>query len=85
MSVAKILLLVVYAVLAVSVLTQGDTAAGVWSLRILVVLAAAHLVETIVFFKLCKEAQGSLVGNLAQVFVFGVLHANELKVAQAKR
>jgi uncharacterized protein YhhL (DUF1145 family) len=84
MSPAKIVLLVIYAVLAGLALTQGDTTAGVWSLRLLVILAVTHLIETVVFFKLCKAAGGSLVGHLVSVFLFGVLHANELKAAQAK-
>ena len=84
MSVAKIILLVIYAVLAGLALTQGGTTAGVWSVRLLVILGVTHLIETIVFFKLCKAAGGSLAGHLVSVFVFGVLHANELKAAQAK-
>ena len=85
MSAAKIVLLVIYAVLAGLALTQGDTAAGAWSLRLLIILGVVHLIEVAVFFKLCKAAGGSLVGHLASVFLFGVLHANELKAAQAKR
>ncbi len=82
MSGAKIVLLVVYAVLAGLAVTQGDSAAGVWSLRLLGVLVIAHLIETAVYFKLCKSAGGSLGGHLLSVFVFGVLHVKELKAAQ---
>ena len=85
MSPAKIVLLVIYAILAFLALTQGETAAGTWSVYLLVILAVTHLIETIVFFKLCKAAGGSLAGHLVSVFVFGVLHANELKAAQANR
>jgi uncharacterized protein YhhL (DUF1145 family) len=84
MSVAKWVLLVIYAILAGLALTQGDTSAGTWSLWILGVLAIAHLLETVVYFKLCKAAGGSLAGHLLSVFLFGVLHVNELKAAQAK-
>ena len=83
MSVAKTVLLVVYAVLAALAITQGDSGVGIWSLRILGILVVAHVIETLVYFKLCKAAGGSLVGNLLSVFVFGVLHVNEMKAAQA--
>jgi uncharacterized protein YhhL (DUF1145 family) len=82
MSAAKIVLLLIYAVLAVLALTQGETGVGAWSLRILVVLAVVHAIETLVFFRLCKAAGGSLPGHLLSVFLFGVLHANELKAKQ---
>jgi hypothetical protein len=84
MSAAKIVLLVIYAVLAGLALTQGETSVGSWSLRFLGILAAVHLVETVVYFKLCKAAGGSLPGHLISVFLFGILHANELKAAQGK-
>lgn len=82
MSGAKIGLLVVYVVLAGLAVTQGDSAAGVWSLRLLGVLVIVHLIETAVYFKLCKSAGGSFGGHLLSVFVFGVLHVKELKAAQ---
>lgn len=84
MSAAKIGFLAILAVLAGLALTQGDTTAGIWSLRLLGILAVAHLIEMVVFYKLCKSAGGSLGGHLLSVFLFGVLHANELKAAQGK-
>ncbi len=81
MSIGKIILLVVYAVLAGLALTQGQTTAGVWALWALGILAVVHLIETVVYFKLCKAAGGSLPGHLLSVFLFGVLHVNELKAA----
>ena len=84
MSAGKILLLVVYAVLAGLALTQGGSTMGVFALRALGILAVVHLIETAVFFQLCKAAGGSLPGHLVSVFLFGVLHVKELKVAQGK-
>jgi uncharacterized protein YhhL (DUF1145 family) len=84
MSVAKIVILVIYAVLSALALTQGDTTVGIWSLRLLGILVVAHLVETAVFFKLCQSAGGSLPGHLLNVFLFGVFHVNEIKAAQGK-
>ena len=85
MSAAKIVLLVIYAVLAALAITQGDTTVGSWSLKVLGILVIVHAIETLVYFKLCKAAGGSLGGNLLSVFLFGVLHVKELKAAQANR
>jgi len=84
MSAAKMVLLIIYAVLAALALTQGGTTIGTWSFWILVVLGVVHLIETIVYFKLCKAAGGSLAGHLLSVFLFGVLHTKELQAAQGK-
>lgn len=79
MSSAKIIILVSYAVLAGLALFMSDSPAGVWGLRILLLLAAAHLVEMAVFFKTCQRAGGSLPGHLFNVFLFGVFHVREIK------
>lgn len=84
MSAAKFVLLAIYAVLAVLALTQGESTTGVWALRILGVLAVVHVIETVVYFQLCKAAGGSLPGHLLSIFLFGVLHVKELKAAQGK-
>ena len=82
MSPVKLSILAVYVLLAgIATLGAGSTASIV-SFWILGVLAAAHLVEMIVFYGLCKAAQGSLAGHLVQVFLFGVFHAKELKGMQ---
>jgi len=81
MSAAKMILLASYAVLAGLALFMGDTQAGIWGLRILGVLAVAHLVEVVVFFKTCQRAGGSLPGHLLNVFLFGVFHVREIKSA----
>jgi len=81
MSVAKIIALVTYAILAALAITQPDTAAGIWGLRILVILAVAHTIEMLVFFKACQRAGGSLPGHLVNVFLFGVIHMKEIKAA----
>ncbi|MDG2046819.1 MAG: hypothetical protein P8J79_06335 [Halioglobus sp.] len=75
-------MIVLYVGLAALAITQGDTSAGIWAVRVLVILAVVHLIETAVFFKFCKAAGGSLGGNLLSVFLFGVLHVKELKAAQ---
>jgi len=82
-SAAKMIILASYAVLAALALFMGDTPAGYWGLRILVILALAHLVEMAVFFKSCQRAGGSLPVHLLNVFLFGVFHVREIKAAQA--
>mgnify|MGYP001601591827 CR=1 FL=1 len=82
MSPVKLSILAVYVLLAGLATLGGGSTASVVSSWILAILAAAHLVEMIVFFGLCKAAQGSLVGHLLQVFLFGVFHAKELKGMQ---
>jgi uncharacterized protein YhhL (DUF1145 family) len=84
MSVGKIVMVVLYAVLAGLAITQGDTSAGIWAVRVLGILAVVHIIETVVFFNLCKAAGGSLGLNLLSVFLFGVLHVKELKAAQGE-
>ena len=48
---------------------------------ILVILAVAHTVEMLVFFKACREAGGSIAGHMLNVFLFGVVHMQGLKKA----
>jgi len=81
MSSVKKGMLVFYAILAVLAVTQSDLAVGQWSLYLLGILALAHLVEVGVFFKLCRDAGGSLPGHILQVFLFGIVHARELQQA----
>ena len=83
MSSGKIVLLVIYTVLAVLVMTQGDTSVGVWALRLIVLLVIVHTVEVLVFFKTCREAGGSLPAHLLNVLLFGVLHIKDIKAAVA--
>lgn len=82
MSPVKIVTLLTYAVLATLALTQGESAVGVWSLRLLVILAVVHLVEVVAFFKVCQSAGGSLPYHLGSVFLFGIFHVKEIKAAQ---
>ena len=82
MSAAKIVLLVVYAGLAILAITQAGTPAATWAIRIIVILAIAHTVEMVVFFQACRRAGGSLAGHLFNVFLFGVFHMKEVKAAQ---
>lgn len=84
MSPTKIIALVIYVILAALAFTQPESALGIWSLRILVLLAVAHLIEVLVFYKVYKEAPGSLLGHAVSVFLFGIVHVNEVKGAQAK-
>lgn len=82
MSLIKKLSLVTYVILAILAFTQAGTGVGIWSLRILGLLAVVHLIEVVAFFKFCQSAGGSLGGHLLNVFLFGIIHVNEVKAAQ---
>lgn len=82
MSAAKIVLSILYIALLLAAITQGDSPLGEWSLRILIILAVVHAIEVAVFFRRCQQAGGSLPMHLLNVFLFGIIHANEIKAAQ---
>ncbi|MEH6567917.1 MAG: hypothetical protein V7709_02500 [Halioglobus sp.] len=75
--------LVFYALLAILAITQAGTTVGTIVNGIIVALVVVHALEVIIFFKLCKEAGGSLLGHLFNVFVFGYFHTAELKARVA--
>ena len=81
MSAGKIGCLVLYAVLAAVAVTQAGSAAATVAVWSLAAFAVAHLVELALYFKLCRQAGGSLPGHLLQVFLFGYLHMVEMKAA----
>ena len=80
---AKIIALILYAIMGFLALSQPETPLGVWSLRILIILAVAHTVEMFVFFKACQRARGSMAGHMLNVFLFGVVHMQGLKKSGA--
>ena len=80
---AKIIALILYAIMGFLALSQPETPLGVWSLRILIILAVAHTVEMFVFFKACQRAGGSMAGHMLNVFLFGVVHMQGLKKSGA--
>ena len=83
MSSGKIGALVFYAVLALLAFTQAGTQLGTVVNWIIVGLVLVHALEVVVYFKLCKDADGSLIAHLLNVFIFGYFHTQELKRAAA--
>ena len=81
MSNGKIGALVLYAILALLAFTQADSQIGTISFRIIQALVIVHALEVVIFFKLCRDAGGSLPGHLLNIFVFGYFHMKELKAA----
>ena len=82
MSAAKIVALVLYAIMGFLAISQPESPVGGWSLRILVILAVAHTVEMLVFYKACQRAGGSIAGHMLNVFMFGVVHMQGLKKSE---
>lgn len=79
MSSAKLAILASYAALiAIAVFLPGSTAAT-FALGLLLLLAVAHLVEMMIFYKRCKAAGGSMARHMLHLFLFGVFHVRELK------
>ena len=81
MSTGKIGSLVLYAILALLAFTQAGSQIGTISIRIIQALVVVHALEVVIFFKLCRDAGGSLPGHLLNIFVFGYFHMKELKAA----
>ena len=79
MSATKMAILVGYVVLGAMGVIYAGSAVGDWSLRILLLLAVAHVVEMAVFYKRCQQAGGSMALHLFNVFLFGVFHVRELE------
>lgn len=50
---------------------------------VFVFLVIAHIIEIAVFWKVLKNAPGSLGGHVFNTFLFGVFHVGPLKKAQA--
>ena len=85
MSVGKMVLLAIYAVLAALVIALPGTTAASVAYWIIITLVVVHLLEVIAFFGLARRAGGSLPGHLIQVFFFGILHRPEMEAAAARR
>lgn len=85
MSVGKIVLLAIYAVLVALVIAMPGTTAASVAYWIIITLVVVHLLEVIAFFRLAQRAGGSLPVHLLQVFFFGILHKPEMEAAAARQ
>lgn len=82
MSAGKIGCLVLYAVLILVAIVQAGTPMGMGAGGILLALAVSHLLEMVLYYRLCKQSSGGLAANLLNVFVFGYFHMIEMKAQQ---
>lgn len=81
MNTAKVVLSLTYiALLALAIGVAGGQLA-VYAGWVLLVLIIAHAVEVVLFFNRCRQAEGSTLWHLVQVFLFGVLHVRQLEPA----
>ncbi len=83
MSAGKISCLLLYVALVTLAVGLAGGQAAVIAGWVLLALIVTHLIETAVFFKLCRDAPGSTFGNLLQVFVFGIFHKQQMEADSA--
>ncbi len=81
MSAPKIVLSVLWVICLVSVLLPGEALLLTLGRGLFWLLVLVHAVECVMFLGQLRLAPGSLAGHLAQVFLFGVLHMQELWAA----
>lgn len=79
MSPQKIAVLVTWVASAAAMLLGGDSIVATIGTGIFGFLVVAHTIECVVFLKELKAAPGPLGGQLVQVFLFGVVHMQELR------
>ena len=78
MSVQKIVVLVVWVAALLASLFATGLAATLGTILV-AFLVVAHTIECVVFRKELEQAPGSMGSQLIQVFVFGVVHMQELR------
>lgn len=79
MSSTKLMILATYAVIIAVAIAAAGSAAGTFATWLLLLLAVAHIVEMVIFYKRCKQAGGSMARHMLHLFLFGVFHVRELK------
>ena len=77
----KIAGLILYAILVYVGITRQMTLEANVSIGLLAVLGIVHLVECVIFRRLISEAPGGVAWNAVNVFLFGVVHAGQMKKA----
>ena len=68
MSAGKIGCLVLYAVLILVAIVQAGTPIGMGAGGILLALAVSHLLEMVLYYRLCKQSSGGLAGKPPECF-----------------
>ncbi len=81
MSSGKLAVLGLWVVLSASFLVPADSAFAWWGQMFFWLTWAAHAAECGIFYNKAKASKGSLAGNLAQIFLFGLFHVQELEPA----
>jgi uncharacterized protein YhhL (DUF1145 family) len=82
MSFNKIVTLVIW-ILGIGAFFYPAESTAVSVLRgVVIFLVVAHIIEIAVFWKVLKQAPGSLGGHIFNTFLFGVFHVGPLKKAQ---
>ena len=82
MSIHKIVTLLVWVAGIIALLYPSNSTVTTVLGVVVIFLAVAHLIEIAVFWKVLKNAPGSMDGHVFSTFLFGVLHVGPLKKAQ---
>jgi uncharacterized protein YhhL (DUF1145 family) len=73
--------LILYVILIYVAITVPLTLPANISLGVLVLLAALHLVECFMYKDIIRQAPGSPAWHLLNIFLFGIVHMMNMKVA----
>jgi uncharacterized protein YhhL (DUF1145 family) len=73
--------LILYVILIYVAITVPLTLPANISLGVLVLLAALHLVECFMYKDIIRQAPGSPLWHLLNIFLFGIVHMMNMKVA----
>ena len=75
---AKLVLLIICLVGAVSFIVDMPGPLNSIFYWLILFLVVAHVIECVIFFKRVMKAEGNKLIHFVQVFLFGVVHANNL-------
>lgn len=79
MSTPKKALVLIWIACLVALVLPGDSILITLGRIVFGLLVIAHAIECFVFRRELREAPGELAGHLAQVFLFGIVHMQEIR------
>lgn len=82
MSINKMVTLLIWLAGIVAFIFPSDTTIASVLRAVVIFLVVAHAIEIAIFWKVLKNAPGSLGGHIFQTFLFGIFYVGPLKKAQ---